>query len=378
MKKLLALLLALAMTLALAACGAPAEDAGADTGDASTTEDAGADTGDASASEDTGDGAGEETPDAAEEPAGEAEEPENGDAAAEEVTVRVGSLKGPTSIGLAKLRSDSEAGQSDGSYAFTLETDASALLTAMVNEELDIALIPANAASIWYNRLEGGVTCLDVNTLGVLYVIAADGSIASIEDLAGRTIYLPGQGTSPDYVLQYLLSQHGMSLEDVTVEYQSEATEVIAALTADPEGIGLLPQPSVTAALGQLEGFAIALDLTEEWGKVCDTGLLTGVTVVRTAFLNEHPEAVGAFLAAHEASAAYVSEDVAAVAQLVEEYGIMASAAVAEKAIPSCNVTFIAGEEMRDMVSGYLQVLYDLDPSSVGGALPDEAFYYLG
>ena len=370
MKKLLALLLALAMTLALAACGAPAEES-VDSGDTATEDTAT----DAGTETDEGDAAAEE------EASPEETEPEEADtssAGTDEVTVRIGSLMGPTSIGLAKLRSDSEAGQSEGSYAFTLEADASALLTAVVNEELDIALIPANAASIWYNRLEGGVTCLDVNTLGVLYVISADDSIASIEDLAGKTIYLPGQGTSPDYVLQYLLSQHDMSLEDVTVEYQSEATEVIAALTADPEGVGLLPQPSVTAALGQLEGFSVVLDLTAEWGAVCDTDLLTGVTVVRTAFLEEHPEVVATFLAEHEASTSYVSEDVATVAQLVEDYGIMASAAVAEQAIPSCNVTYIDGEEMRAMVSAYLQVLYDLDPASVGGTLPGDDFYYLG
>ena len=366
MKKLLSLLLALAMALAITACGASdnAQSAADDSTPAVQEETA--------APEEETAPEEEAAPEVTEAPAEEPEVP------VDDVTVRIGSLKGPTSIGLAGLRADSEAGVSAGSYEFTLEADASALLAGIVAEDLDIALIPANAASIWYNKTEGGVTCIDVNTLGVLYIISADDSISSIEDLAGKTIYLPGQGTSPDYVLQYLLSKHDMSLEDVTVEYKSEGTEVIAALTADPDGIGLLPQPAVTAAVSKLEGFSVVLDPTEEWGKVSETDLLTGVTVVRPDFLNEHPDAVDTFLAEHAGSVAYVETDLSAVAQLTEDYGIMEKAAIAEKAIPACNVTFIAGADMKAMVSAYLEALYELEPSSVGGTLPGDDFYYLG
>lgn len=353
MKKLLSLLLALAMVLALAACG------GQGTQDQPSAEQP------APEESQEPESAPEEAP--AEEPAEQpAEETET-------VVTRIGSLKGPTSIGLVKLMSEDNA-----NYSFTMETDASALMTGMVSGDLDIALIPANAAAIWSNKIDSGVTCIDVNTLGVLYVISADDTITSIEDLAGKTIYLPGQGTSPDYVLQYLLAQHDMSLKEVDVQYQSEGAEVIAALTADPEGVGLLPQPAVTAAVSKLEGFSVVLNLTEEWDKVSETSLLTGVTVVSNQFLEEHPEAVDQFLADHEASTAYVAEDVAGAAQLTETFGIMEKAAVAEKAIPACNVTFVAGQEMREMVDAYLQVLFDLNPASVGGTLPGDGFYYLG
>ncbi|MBQ9166728.1 MAG: ABC transporter substrate-binding protein [Oscillospiraceae bacterium] len=364
MKKILSLLLALAMILALTACGntnAPADE---------PTDDP--------AAEDTAEDAAEEETPAEEEAAEEDETPVEEETPAETAAVRIGSLKGPTSIGLAHLRAEAEAGESEGSYEFTLEADASALMTGIVNGDLDIALIPANAASIWYNKMEGAVTCINVNTLGVLYILSADDSIDTIEELAGKTIYLPGQGTSPDYVLQYLLSQHDMSLEDVTVEYQAEGTEVIAALTANPEGIGLLPQPAATAAQSKLEGFSVVMDLTEEWGKVCDRDLITGVTVVRTQFLNENKEAVDLFISEHNESVQYIDADLAGVAQLTEDYGIMDKAALAEKAIPLCNVTEISGENMKDLVSNYLQVLFDLNPASVGGTLPADDFYYLG
>lgn len=372
MKKLLSLLLALAMVLALAACGSTdaGEPASTEEEPSQTTEESGE-----AETEEEEEGAAQPEEDASTEE-GQPEETES--ETADAVVTRIGSLKGPTSIGLVKLMSDTEMEETPA-YTFTMEADASALLTGMVAGDLDVALIPANAAAIWYGKVEGGVTCIDVNTLGVLYIISADDSIASIEDLAGKTVYLPGQGTSPDYVFQYLLAQHDMSLEDVTVEYKSEGTEVIAALTADPEGIGLLPQPAVTAAVSKLEGFSVVLDLTEEWGKVCDTDLLTGVTVVRNDFLNEHPEAVDQFLIDHQLSTSFVAEDVAGAAQLTADtYGIMDNATVAEKAIPACNVTYIDGAEMQAMVNAYLQVLYDLEPSSVGGAVPGDDFYYLG
>ena len=371
MKKLTAMLLALLLCLSLAACGGANDGASQDQGTANSSNQTD-NTANADANQTQNTGSDSQTP--AEDSGSDSQNDQ-----AEAAPIRVGSLKGPTSIGLAYMRSKYEGG--DAPFAtFTLETDASALLAAMVKGDLDIALIPANAASIWYNKLEGDVVCLDVNTLGVLYVLSTDSSIASIEDLAGKTIYLPGQGTSPDYVLQYLLSQHDMSLDDVTVEYQSEAAEVIASLTAHPEAVGLLPQPSVTAALSKLEGFQVVLDLTEEWGKVCDTDLITGVTVMRREFLENvaSPDEANAFLKRHAESAAHAGEDVAAVAALTEQYGIMDNAKVAEKAIPSCNVTCVTGQEMKDMVSAYLQVLCDLDPASVGGQLAADDFYYIG
>ena len=358
MKRITAILLALLLCLTLAACGGNANSGSANN------------SGNAAGGNTENNSAGNSQPDDGRNDQGEVS------------PTQIGSLKGPTSIGLAHLRSEEEASETPA-YEFTLETDASALLAKFVNKELDIALIPANAAAIWYNKLEGDVVCLDVNTLGVLYLVGAgDAESLSVEDLAGRTVYLPGQGTSPDYVLQYLLAQHDMGLDDLTVEYKSEAAEVIAALSADPAALGILPQPSVTAALSKLEGFQkVLMDLTEEWGKVCDTDLITGVTVMRREFLENvafPPEEVDAFLEAHAESAAFANENVADTAALVEQYGVMDSAKVAEKAIPSCNVTCVTGQDMKDMVSAYLQVLFDLDPASVGGQLPADDFYYLG
>jgi len=298
----------------------------------------------------------------------------------EDVTIRVGSLKGPTSMGLVYLMSRSEEGEAEGSYAFTMAAAADELLPKMVSGELDIALVPANVASVLYNRTEGGVSVLDINTLGVLYMVSGDVSIQNMEDLKGRTIYLTGKGTTPDYVLQYLLAENGLTIDDVALEYKSEATEVAAVLKDDSSAVGVLPQPFVTAACMQNEALSVVMDLTAEWSALQGEGgssLVTGVTVVRNDFLTEDPEAVRKFMEEHKESAAYANENVEAAAELVAAYGIVEKAPIAAKAMPYCNITYIDGADMRAALSGYLEVLYEKDAASVGGSLPADDFYYI-
>lgn len=291
--------------------------------------------------------------------------------------VRVGALKGPTSMGLLNLMKDAA-----DTYEFTMVTAADELLPKVISGDLDIALIPANVAAILYQKMQGGISVIDINTLGVLYIVSGSEEIDEIADLAGQTVYLTGKGTTPDYALQYLLEKNGLSQDEVTLEYKSEAAEVAAVLAQNPEAIGLLPQPFVTVACAQNEALEIQIDLTEEWDKVQPeegaSRLVTGVTVVRNGFLEEHPEAVDDFLEGHAASAGAINEDPEAGAELAVEAGIIEKAPIAQKAIPFCNITCITGEEMKDALSGYLKVLYDQNPESVGGALPEEEFYFCG
>lgn len=301
-------------------------------------------------------------------------------AVAEEEAVQVGSLKGPTSMGIVSMMQKAQNGETDIPYEFTMVTAADELLAKVISGDVDIAMVPANVASVLYNKTEGKVRVIDVNTLGVLYVAESGETVQSVKDLAGKTIYLTGKGTSPDYVLQYLLSENGLTTEDVKLEYKSEATEVVSALAQDEAAIGLLPQPFVTVACMQNENLRVALDLTQEWENVQGEGgssLLTGVTITREDFLAEHEDAVQDFLAEHEESAAYTNEHPEEASELIAAQGIIEKAPVAQKAIPYCNITCVAGDEMKTAVEGYLQVLYDLDASAVGGALPAEDFYYL-
>jgi len=290
--------------------------------------------------------------------------------------IRVGALKGPTSMGLVNLRKAAENGELTDTYSFTMATDASEIAASLVAGDLDIALIPANLAAVLYNkRTEKGIQVIDINTLGVLYCVTGDDSISSVEDLAGRTVYLTGQGTTPEYSLRYLLEQAGVT--DCALEFKSEATEVAALLAADPSCVAVLPQPFATVAMVQNEALREAFSLGESWDAAAGgSRMVTGVTVVRTAFLKEHPQAVERFLAAHADSAAKASSDPAGTAKLVAEYGIIEKEPVAQKALPKCAVSCITGAEMESALKGYLEVLFRADPASVGGEVPDAGFYY--
>lgn len=294
------------------------------------------------------------------------------------VLSRIAGLKGPTTMGMVKLMSDAQQG-TGGSYQVTTYGTADEIVPLLSKGELDMAALPANLAATLYQKLEGKVQVAAINTLGVLYVVSTGDEVKTVADLKGKTIYSTGKGTTPEYVLNYILAQNGLDpAADVTIEYKSEATEVLATLqTATGAAVAVLPQPYVTAAQMQLEGLNVALDLTAEWNKVSpESALVTGVLLVRTEFAQQHPEALTDFLSDYKASVEWVNANTAQAAQLVADYGIVAKAPIAEKALPACNITYIAGAEMKQKLQGYLQVLFDQAPASVGGELPDDGFYY--
>lgn len=376
-KKAVAVMLSIALSAAmLVGCG---ENGSAEVvGDTTAVEDSGQ-------SEDADEAEEQEVADATQQEEDEADNEESQDVAAEAeddyeaVDVKIGSLKGPTSMGLVYLMDQAEKNEAANNYEFKMVATADELLPSMISGDLDIVLVPANVASVLYNKTEGAVSVIDINTLGVLYIVSGDDTIQSMGDLKGRTVYLTGKGTTPDYVLQYLLKENGLT-EDVTLEYKSEATEVAAVLTETPEVVGVLPQPYVTAACAQNENLAVVLDLTKEWASVQGEGgssLVTGVTVVRNAFLEENKAAVDKFLEEHAASADFANEHVEEAAELVAAAGIIEKAPVAAKAMPKCNITYIDGTDMKTALSGYLEVLFEQDASSVGGSLPNDDFYYI-
>ncbi len=296
----------------------------------------------------------------------------------EQVTLRLGGLKGATSIGMVKLLSDAEKGETQVNYDFTMAAAADELAPLMIQGKMDVLAVPANLASVLYNKTEGKVQFAAVNTLGVVYVVEKGGeTVQTVADLKGKTIYATGKGTTPEYALRYLLSMHGLDMDkDVTMEWKSEPTETVAAMKMQDNAVAMIPQPFVTVAQGQVENLRVALDLTKEWNAL-DNGsmFITAGLIVRKEFAEKNPEVFQSFLNEYKASTEYVNQNPAEAAQLVEYYGIV-KAAVAEKAIPHCNITYIEGEEMKTALSGYLQVLFDMNPAAVGGKLPGEDFYY--
>ena len=261
-----------------------------------------------------------------------------------------------------------------------MAASANELTPLLLQGELDILAVPANLGSVLYNKTQGGVKMLAVSTLGVLYMVEKGGeTVTDIQSLAGKTIYATGKGATPEYALTYLLARNGLELgKDVNVEWKSEPTEIVAQMAAQDSAVAMLPQPFVVVAMGQVEGLRVALDLTEQWNALGgDSQLITAVLLVRSEFLDQHPQAVARFMEEYAASAAFVNDQPAEAAVLVEKYGIV-KAAVAEKAIPACNIVCLLGDEMKTAASGYLQVLFDQNPESVGGKLPGDDFYWMG
>ncbi len=307
------------------------------------------------------------------------------DTPAEAGQMRIASLKGPTTIGMVKLMDDSDNGMTSNSYDVQIFGTADEIVGLLVNGDIDAANIPCNLASVLYKKTQKGIKTVGINTLGVLYILAAsdpasavntEESFASIADLKGKTIYSTGKGTTPEYVLNYILTQNGIDpANDVNIEYLSEATEVAAKMAESTDAIAVLPQPYVTVAMSQNENLRIVFDLTEEWNKIDGSRLVTGVTVVRSEFLEQNPETVAQFMSDYAASVEYVNNNVEDAASLVEKYDIV-KAPVAQKAIPYCNIVFLTGDDMKTNVENYLTVLYNSDPTSVGGELPDESFYH--
>lgn len=301
-----------------------------------------------------------------------------GSASKSTADIRIASLKGPTSIGLLKLKDDAANEKAANNYTFEMAVTADEILPKIISGEVDIALIPANVAAILYNKTEKGVEVLDINTLGVLYAVSGDDTIDTIASLKGKTVYITNKGTTPDLVTQFLLKANNVAIEDVNVEYKSEAAEVAALLAEDPNAVGILPQPFVTSCCIQNENLKPVLNLTQEWSKCSPDGsaLLTGVTVASKNFINSNKQAVDAFLDEHKASSEFVNSNVETAAQWVVNEDIIPKAPIAVKAIPACNITYMDGDEMKTALSGYLNILYELDPSVVGGKLPEDDFYY--
>ena len=351
LKRVFAAVTAFALCASLAGCGAVA----------SVSESAAE-----SAAESTAGSAVEAEPAATEAPA---------ESEATEATLRIAGLKGPTTMGLVNLMADEVA----SSYDFTMYGAADEIVPLLVKGDLDAAAVPANLAATLYNKTNGAVEVACINTLGVLYIVENGETVNSVADLKGQTIVTTGKGTTPEYVLRYVLSENGVDPDsDVTIEYCSEATEALSKVQAGEATIAMLPQPFVTSALSQVEGLRVALDMNEEWQKVAGSKLVTGVLVVRKDAVENDPEAFASFMEGYAASVEAANSDLEGTAALCEQYGVVAKAALAQKALPQCNIVFETGDEMKADLETYFNVLYAADPTSVGGTLPADDFYYAG
>lgn len=354
MKKIMSTLLIVAMLLALASCAAKTEQEPAPEVAEQVSE----------------------TPaeDVAEEPVAEP---------AERVAVKVAAMKGPTGMGMSKLMEDNANNASANDYTFDLFSAPDELTAKIITGEYDIAAIPTNLAANLYKKTEGQVQLMALNTLGVLYIMqnSPDGQVISdLSELKGKTLYATGQGSNPEYVLNYLLRQSGLEPGvDVTIEYLAAHDELVALAATGEVEYCMLPEPNVSVLSNKNPDMKAAIDLTEVWEAAGAEGVLTmGCLVVNKAFAEANPDAAAAFLEEYAASVDYVNSDTTAAAELIVKYEIVPAAPVAQKALPNCNIVCITGEDIWPAIEGYYKVLFDAQPASVGGTMPESGMVWIG
>lgn len=295
----------------------------------------------------------------------------------ERAEIRVAALAGPTGVGMVKLMADQEKELAKNNYQFELVSDPQQIVAGMTGPEAsyDIAACPVNMAAVLYNKLEGDMQVLAVNTKGVLYILENGTEINSLADLAGKTLYATGKGSTPEYILSYLLEKNGLT-DKVTVEYTESHDELAALAASGKVTIAMLPEPKVTAAVMQNKELRVALNLTEEFEKVSGKTLIQGVVVAKKSYCEANSKAVDMFLSEYKASVDYTSTNLDDTANFCEQFKVIPKAAMAKKAIPSCNITYIDGADMKAAVEANLQVFFDANPKSIGGKMPAADFYY--
>lgn len=297
--------------------------------------------------------------------------------AVERVHVELAMLKGPTGMGAAKLIADAAAGETANDYAVTLAAAPDEVTGKLISGELDLAALPTNVAATLYHKTGGAIQLLALNTLGVLHILENGDTVKSLTDLRGQTLYATGMGANPEFVLDFLLTQAGLDPEhDLDIQWKT-AEEAQALMISGEAQFAMLPVPAATAVLIQNQDVRDALDLTAVWQELDAPGTFTmGCVAVRTAFAQEHPEAVAAFLEEYEASIRYVADEPDAAAQLMVDAGIVPKLPIAKAAIPQANLIFRSGEDLLD-IQAYYEVLWKADPASIGGSIPDDVFFYL-
>lgn len=309
----------------------------------------------------------------AEAPVAETEAP-----AAVEALPKLMVMSGPTGVGAAKLMADHEAADEMPVIASAeVVADNEAVKNALINGDADIAAVATNMAATLANKTDGGIQVLAINTLGVLYILEKGETVQTMADLKGKTVYATGQGANPEYILNYLLNENGVTPEEVDIQWMT-AQEVVAKMTTEENAICMLPVPAATTVMMKAEGVRQAISLSEEWDKLGNGALAQGCIVARTEFVEQNPNVVASFLKAYEKSINYMNDEanLEDAAALVARYEITANAQIAAKAIPQCNLTFVTGQEMKDILVQFYDVLFQANPAAVGGAMPDDAFYY--
>lgn len=293
--------------------------------------------------------------------------------------ISVACIKGPTGVGMAQLMDNAEKGSAENNYNFKVVSSADEISGKIISGEINIASVSTNLAAKLYNKTQGKIVMLAVNTLGVLSIMENGNTIKSVADLKGKTIFSTGQGSNPEYILRHILKENGLDPDkDVKLHFLAANDELVASLVSGNAQVALVPEPAASTAVAKNSNIHKVLDVNAEWEKISDSKLMMGCVVALKSYVENNPDAVKSFLKEYKASVEFAKSNIQSTAELCEKYSIIPSSTVAEKAIPDCNLTFVTGEDMQNSSKGYFEVLLNADKTSIGGNMPKEDFWYNG
>jgi len=299
-----------------------------------------------------------------------------GNQESEKAVIKYAVMTGPTGVGSVNLIENSNTENSKFDIEETIVGTPDEIVSALVSENLDMAVVPANLASVLYKKTEGKILVLATNNLGVLYIVEIGNEINSLEDLRGKTVMSAGKGATPETVFNYIMTKNNLICDtDWNFEFKSEATEVAQNLLSGKGTVALLPEPMVTTVLSQNENARIAIKLDDEWGKLNETPQITSVLVARRDFLETID--TEEFLKEYKSSIETALSDTENTSELLDKYNIMKAEAAA-KSIPNMNLFYMDKAELKESMTEYLQILFEANPQSVGGSVPGEDFFYMG
>lgn len=294
-----------------------------------------------------------------------------------ELEIKIYALSGTTAMGMAQMISNAENDTDEMNYNIEIFNAADKITNAVITGECAIAALPTNVAAKLYKKSEGGVQLLALNTLGVLYVLDTTGSINTLSDLSGKTVYIPGGGSNPEYITAALINGAGISNVTLDTTSYPDPNALQVALAAGKVSIAVLPEPKVSVVTGSAQNVKVAIDLTAEWEKIYgENTLVQGCLVINKAFADEHPAEVKKFLQDYEASVNFISQGSDEAVGMVVDTGIIPKAPLVKKALPKCNLCCITGNDMKDSIGVFYEKIFALDKQSIG-AMPDDGFYYV-
>ncbi len=292
--------------------------------------------------------------------------------------IKIYALNGTTALGMAQMIDTVNKETATMNYDISLHTAADAITGAIVSGECNIAALPTNVAVRLFNKSEGKLQLLALNTLGVLYLLQNGENITSLSDLEGKTVYVPGAGANPEYITAALLESAGVENVTIDATTYNSPDALQAAITANQISLAVLPEPKVTATTSSNADVKVALNLTDEWEAVNgENTLVQGCLVVNTAFAKEHPAEVAKFLEDYKASVEFIQAGSDEAIQMIVDAGILPKVQMAKKALPNCNICFIAGNDMKSVMDTFCQKIFAYDVKSIGGKLPTDDFYYV-